>query len=896
LILHEFLKQALFALFNLGAKNEMNNKKVMSVLMVLFLTTLIGTSLLATASAHNTANDQSTWTIISYAYMSVAPNPVGVGQQVNVCMWVDVALPSATLENEIRRHDYSLTITAPDGKTETHNWPIVSDPTGVQFFVYTPGQIGNYTFFFSYPQQTYTWEGTYKGDIFTASNRTRTLTVTEEQLPTPIDSYPLPTEYWTRPIEQQNTYWYSISSNWLGAPFITGAGVAYTGGQQPDGIAPESAHIMWTKPLQYGGIVGGTNTQILGEGYYEGLSYNPRFGNPIIMHGTLFYQEPLGNSGTGGDYLSVDLRTGQELWRINASATGTSLVPSFGYIYTYDGPNQHGALPNGLLVASTTVANQGTVWRTYDPRTGYLTSMNITNVPGGVNVAGPSGEYLKYVLTNYGTASNPDWYLAQWNSSRVFGGGLGTNPSNWYSGRVNASLPACYDWNTSISLKGTGWGVGTATRGAVPLVIVDDLLLCVQGTFGGHVCDSGATVTQNPANITAISLNPDKLGQVLWTQTYQQAPENNTRYISTWDPTNGVFVFSDKESFANYGYSTTTGKLLWGPSYPPDTSSVDWNFMIWHTPFTQYGNLYTCGYSGLLYCYNITTGQLSWTFGNGGPGNSTAAGLANPYGYYPQFVESVADGKIYMVGNDHSPNSPLFKGSQLRCVDAINGTELWSTFGWGNMMSGNCAPIADGQLTVYNPYDGQIYSYGKGPSALTVDITHDVIPSGSSVMIKGTVTDIASGTQQNEQAARFPHGVPAVSDISQSDWMEYVYMQKPRPSNVTGVTVTLSVIDSNNNYRPIGTTTTTDGFFSLNWTPDIEGHYTVYASFEGSNSYYPSRAVTAFAVDPTAPTPTAQPPLQLPPTELYFALSTVAIIIAIAIVGTIIIFVLKKRP
>jgi hypothetical protein len=212
------------------------------------------------------------------------------------------------------------------------------------------------------------------------------------------------------------------------------------------------------------------------------------------------------------------------------------------------------------------------------------------------------------------------------------------------------------------------------------------------------------------------------------------------------------------------------------------------------------------------------------------------------------------------------------------------------------MMSGNCAPIADGQLTVYNPYDGQIYSYGKGPSALTVDITHDVIPSGSSVMIKGTVTDIASGTQQNEQAARFPHGVPAVSDISQSDWMEYVYMQKPRPSNVTGVTVALSVIDSNNNYRPIGTTTTTDGFFSLNWTPDIEGHYTVYASFEGSNSYYPSRAVTAFAVDPTAPTPTAQPPLQLPPTELYFALSTVAIIIAIAIVGTIIIFVLKKRP
>ena len=55
-------------------------------------------------------------------------------------------------------------------------------------------------------------------------------------------------------------------------------------------------------------------------------------------------------------------------------------------------------------------------------------------------------------------------------------------------------------------------------------------------------------------------------------------------------------------------------------------------------------------------------------------------------------------------------------------------------------------------------------------------------------MIKGTVTDISAGTKQDQQAARFPNGVPAVSDESQSAWMEYVYMQKPRPTNVTGVT------------------------------------------------------------------------------------------------------------
>lgn len=838
------------------------------------------------------------WTIVSYAYLSVAPNPVGVGQTVAVCMWVDAAIPGAALGNDVRRHDYTLTITKPNGQVETQSWPVISDPTGVQFLRYTVDQAGNYTFKFSYPQQNYTWSGTYQNDVFTADSTTKTLTVTQDQVPAPIDSYPLPTEYWTRPIEDQNTYWYSVASNWLSAPYITGAGAAYIGGQQTDGTAPNSAHIMWTKPLQYGGVVGGNDTQVPGEGYYEGLSYNPRFGNPIIMQGTLFYQEPWGNSGTGGDYIAVDLRTGQEQWRINASATGISLVPSFGYLYAYDGPNQHGVLPNGLLVATTTITGLGTVWRTYDPRTGYLTTMNITNVPGGTNVAGPSGEYLKYILTNYGTSANPKWYLAQWNSSDVFGTITGANlsPSNWYSGTANASLPSAYDWNVSVNLQGTGWSIGTGGRGLVPLVSLGNMVLMIQGTFGGHVGDSGVTITSDPANITAISLNPSTRGQVLWTKSYPQAPDNNTRFLSAWDPANGVFIFTDKESFANWGYSLATGDKIWGPSYPPDTPTVDWNFMIWYTPFTQYGKLYSAGFSGLLYAYDDKTGELLWTYGNGGPGNSTSSGLETPYGNYPEFVESVADGKIYLVGNEHSPNSPMYKGSQLRAINATTGQEIWKVIGWGNMMSGTCGPVADGFLTVYNPYDGQVYSYGKGPSDLTVSVTNDVISSGSSVMIKGTVTDIAAGTKQNEQASRFPHGVPAVSDDSMSAWMEYVYMQKPRPADVTGVTIDLSIVDSNGNYREIGTTTSIDGFFSFNWKPDIEGQYTVYANFAGSESYWPSHAITSFAVDPAAPTPTPQPQITLPPTEMYITIAAAAIITAIAIVGAVLAILVRKRP
>jgi hypothetical protein len=163
------------------------------------------------------------------------------------------------------------------------------------------------------------------------------------------------------------------------------------------------------------------------------------------------------------------------------------------------------------------------------------------------------------------------------------------------------------------------------------------------------------------------------------------------------------------------------------------------------------------------------------------------------------------------------------------------------------------------------------------------------------LVIRGTVTDISAVTKQKEQAARFPNGVPAVSDESVGDWMAYVYMQKPRPTDTTGVPVTVSVLDSNGNYREIGTVTSnSDGFFSLNWKPDITGPYAVNASFSGSESYWSSRAVTSFAVD-AAPqtTPTAEPNVTQPPFEMYFGISTIAILIGVAIATVLI---LRKRP
>ena len=203
--------------------------------------------------------------------------------------------------------------------------------------------------------------------------------------------------------------------------------------------------------------------------------------------------------------------------------------------------------------------------------------------------------------------------------------------------------------------------------------------------------------------------------------------------------------------------------------------------------------------------------------------------------------------------------------------------------------------VADGIMVYWNNYDAQVYAIGKGPSQMTVTAPDAAVAFGQSVTIKGTVTDISAGTKQNEQAARFPNGVPAVSDEAQAQWMEYIYMQKGRPTNTTGVPVVISVVDANGNYRDVGMTTTDDGFFSFNWTPDIEGKFTVYASFGGSESYWPSHAVTSFSVDPAAPTPTPTQPPQTSMADTYLLPGIAAIIVVIVIGFAATIIVLRKR-
>ncbi|MEM2704064.1 MAG: PQQ-binding-like beta-propeller repeat protein, partial [Candidatus Bathyarchaeia archaeon] len=377
----------------------------------------------------------------------------------------------------------------------------------------------------------------------------------------------------------------------------------------------------------------------------------------------------------------------------------------------------------------------------------------------------------------------------------------------------------------------------------------------------------------------------------LWIKNYTAPPGNITVQFGPVDPVSRVFFMSHKETMQWEGYDLDKSNKLWGPvgktrdiNFYPASVGMGFSGQI---GFVAYGKLYTAGYGGELFCYDSRTGTLLWKY------NNTDSGLETPWGLYPLFIGSIADGKVYIYSNEHSPNAPLYKGYKVRCINASTGEELWTLLGWAGVGSfADCGwPVADGYLVYFNSYDGQLYCLGRGPTATTVEVSPATVSTGSYVVIRGSVIDISPGTKQHEQAARFPNGVPAVADECMGPWMEYVYMQKPMPANAKGVWVKLDAVNVyTGEYIDIGGTCTDPytGIFTVSWQPSKEGLWWIIARFPGSKSYWPSFAQKSVMV--TAPPEAPAAPAY---TTMDIAIIT-AVIIAI-IIGIANLYIMLKK-
>jgi hypothetical protein len=852
--------------------------KTMAISIALFLTISMSASmiLIPTTSAHTPP-----WTITPVAYCFATPTPCGVGQQGLIYGFLNYMIAGTLITNNIRYRNYKFIVTAPDGKSQTYDFPYVADSTAAQYFAYTPAQVGTYNITFLFPGQVYDYGGAYQGDYYTPANASYLWTVQAEPA-AELPQNPLPSEYWTRPINQEQNIYnaLAIGSNWLGGNAQSSGLMSYPPSYiQYNGAAPLTPHIMWTKPIEFGGALGGTVVQPqqpadVPGAYYSGMAYNIRFVNPIIISGVLYFQKPFGFTGGGGDYVAVDLLTGETIW------TNENINPTFAQLINFQTPNAYG--PGGAILWQTSGFGTQT-WYGYNAFDGK-SEFNITNVPSGTTVRFNDGTIGIYVFS-YNLTSKTGW-LALWNNTRLISGNSATwsGPGRTFSG--NSSV--AYSWNVTINADLTGDSNPTII-GVVPGKVI-------LGASSSLATTSTPRPNADPWTIWALSDNPATEGNLLWIKHYPAPPYNQTQMFCTQpiDPTSLTFAMTIAETGQRLGYSLTTGEKLWGPL----GEQPGFQYYSSREGVTYNGNLYVSGLGGVVQCYSMLNGTLLWTYGNGGEGNSTNMEDNGPWGLYPTHATVFVAGVLYTFSGEHSPSNPLYNGELTRALNATTGEEIWTLLAWSGCGLGNSMqsfPVADGYGVMYNCYDGQIYTVGKGPSQLTVTAPNTATTVGTPVVIRGTVMDISAGTKQSEQAARFPNGVPAVSDAIMSAFMAAVYEDQAMPINVIGVPVTISVLDSNDNFREIGTATSdASGMFSLTWTPDIVGDFTVYATFAGSNAYFGSSAETSFYASAAPP---ATPPPQYPvPIDYTMSIigAAIAVIIAVVIVGLVLL--LRKRP
>jgi hypothetical protein len=808
---------------------------------------------------------QTATTLPTNAFIAVSPNPAGAGQQVTLEMWLLQPNPSSSGVLGGRWTGLTVQITKPDGKTSTLG-PYTANDAAFAVTNYTPDSTGNYTFLFTFPGQTVTVNNmTY---YYSPSNSTATLVVQQE----PAASYSspaLPTEYWIRPINSQNT-WSSISGNWLaqGTALFGSSNKDISGNFNAYSQAPNTAHILWSKQLMAGGLIGGEFGDTTTSNYYTGKSYWSAFSPPIIINGVLYYNAPLGQMITQRGFYAVNLRTGQTLWYQNSTNTpiaGSSFTATLypgitlGQIYNYESPNQNGAFPYLWYTSASP-------WKMYDATTGDIL-LNIANATSGTFVQGPNGELLEYIK-----GSN---YLALWNSSLCIGT-LANYSSNirslgTYLWTYNFPIGATINWANGIQ-----YNVTTTAPGSISNV------------------NSGVILTNNmPSNTLTATWSgfSAATGSLLWTQNISlpSGPFSTTIGYQLGPMVNGTFTFYDAFAETWYAYNANTGAKIWGPSEPDPNP---WGSEAYASFQAQiaYNTLFAVT-PGDTRALDINTGNVLWTF-KGIDSGTDFPGFSS----YPAVFEtfSIADGKLYIQTGD-SHGNPLFKGAQLYCVNATTGDLIWNINDFGPAKS--TAPISDGILVAFNGYDNQIYAYGMGPSKTTISAPQVGVTTATPITITGSVTDISAGVSQDAIAKNFPNGLPCVSDASMTQFMEAVYMQQTMPTNLTGVPITINVIDSNGNYRTIGTTVSNAyGTYSFTWTPDISGDYTVIANFAGTGAYYGSNAATAFHASEPAATSTAQPAQAPNAADLYLLPGIIGIIIAIVIGFAATVLILRKRP
>ena len=550
-----------------------------------------------------------------------------------------------------------------------------------------------------------------------------------------------------------------------------------------------------------------------------------------------------------------DLRTGEVYWELSPPPIPQT-VGLFGMVqyapmqleYTQSGPEVPGAQPQVKTVYLVSFGGGRLV--KLDPLNGRVAlNVSISPLTGGT--------YYKngYALSvrNLGTFFAPNYRLINWTT-------LGSTSN--FTQRIANNIT--WPWSGEPC---SGFGGPVADFEAGVAVMVSDITPPQVGAWYG-------------TDIKAVSL---KNGASLWNKTL---PDETLYSAACVVADHGKVAFLTMKGHW-IAYNLADGS----PAWTSETMDYPWDapgFGAYATA-SAYGLFYRFAYSG-VYAFNWTNGKIVWKYEAPANPYETSYTGRNGTTVYPFNGGGwIADGKLYTFNIEHTPCQPLTRGYRLHCINATTGKGIWNITGMmavGATFGTVLGSMADGYLMTSNGYDGYQYCFGKGKSQTTVNASPKTTAKGSQVLIEGTVLD---------QSPAQP-GTPCVAKESMTVWMEYLHMQKPCPSDVKGVPVTLTAIKSDGKVIDLGTVTTNGfyGTFSFAWTPPDEGTYTIIACFMGDESYGSSSAATAITVGP--PPAEIEIPEYPTPTDYMPMLTALAVAVVIAIIiGIINLYAIFKR-
>ena len=853
---------------------EKNKKLAIALILILAISS-------SAALLTPNANGLFTTSVPTHAWVAVSsPNP-GLGQSIEIVMFMTEISMNAngsgvsSAVNNIGDlyKGYMLTITDPEGKNQTMG-PYTADPISNAYILYNPTEIGTYKAQFYFPGQwindtprsTTAWPATNVGviNLYYQPSLSNVATFTVQQ--EPLQSYPsapLPTEYWTRPLNALNKEWAVYGGDWLLATGNSGGvpspSSPATNRYQPNGLAPNSGHIVWTKSITSGGTVSG----LLGQNtYYTGQSYEVYF-TPIIINGILYYSK---QTPPAYGYYAVDLRTGQTLWFQNNTSTtaGGQLYTvnglTLGQTLLYETGNQNGALAYLWNCATGRYAMM-------DAATGNLISTFNNSIAGSAYAFDAQGDLLAFILSNN--------RLIMWNSTQAVGP---ASPSGAGFLEWRPSSTAVYNWANGIMYNVS---MPSPTSQSLYHLAYDDGVLV---TYNDKL-----NTTEPLVELTGYDANT---GTMLWQKNQTGMFGYMYLYTNGGNIADGVMTLSTWGDQKWTGFDVKTGEKIWTIS--PRPNSTAWaSYDMTCDIDPKLHLLFTTSYDGTISAYNVKTGEYLWTY------NGPSSGLETPYGAYPfgglsgTLEMTVADGKLYATTGEHSPNSPLYRGEYVVALNETTGDVIFREQGWWQFPG-----FSDGYMVALNGYDNQIYAFGKGRTETTV-ITAPAINNPSKILISGTVTDQSPGqTSLGIPAA----GTPAISDASMSQWMEYLYQQQPKPTNASGVPVSIDATDPNGNQIHLGNThSDSSGNYAFLADQSMlsagAGTYTITATFGGSNSYFSSASETTMAYD-LPPAATAAPsPQPASVADTYFVPAIAGLFVLIIIVLIVVVLLMvRKRP